>query len=75
MLTTFLGNGYEYRSIMQKQDYKPEYPDWRTEVELWRSNPSYQMNIWPTPWKMNLDAIPARSPEQILRTIGRIIYC
>jgi len=55
LLTTFLGNGYEYRSIMQKAAYKPEYPNWRTEVVLWRTTPSYQMNIWPTPWKMNLD--------------------
>lgn len=55
VFTTFLGNGFEYRSIMQKQAYKPEYPAWRGEVALWRTNPSYQMNIWPAPWKMNLD--------------------
>jgi len=55
VLTTFVGNGYEYRSIMNKQAFNPEYPSWRTEVALWRMTPSYQMSIWPAPWKMNLD--------------------
>lgn len=52
--TTLLGNGYEYRSIMLKQAYHPAYPSWRAELALWRANPSYQLNIWPHPWKMSL---------------------
>ena len=55
VVTTLLGNGYEYRSIMYKQAYSPDYPDWRAELELWRMTPSYQINIWPKSWKMNLD--------------------
>lgn len=55
VLTTLLGNGYEYRSIMHKQAYRPDYPDWRSELVLWRMSPAYQINIWPTSWKMNLD--------------------
>jgi len=60
LVTTFLGNGYEYRSIMRKDAFKNEYSNWRTEVGLWRTTPSYQMNIWPTPWKMKLDKSPYR---------------
>jgi hypothetical protein len=55
VVTTLLGNGYEYRSIMYRQAYSTEYPDWRAELELWRMTPSYQINIWPKSWKMNLD--------------------
>lgn len=55
VLTTVLANGYEYRSVMGKQAFNPDYPDWRTELVLWKSTPSYQINIWPPPWKMTLD--------------------
>lgn len=53
--TTLLANGYEYRSIMTRQAYRPDYPDWRRELALWRVTPAYQLNIWPTSWKMSLD--------------------
>lgn len=53
--STLLANGFEYRSIMRKQAYDPGYPDWRTELLLWQTSPSYQINIWPSSWKMNLD--------------------
>lgn len=67
VFTTLLGNGYEYRSIMYKQAYKPDYPNWRSELVYWRTTPSYQINIWPTSWKMNLAlAAPAPVPEQLL---------
>jgi len=55
VMTTLLGNGYEYRSIMRKQAYRPDYPDWRSELVLWKMDPAYQINIWPSSWKMNLD--------------------
>lgn len=55
VVTTLLGNGYEYRSIMYRQAYRPDYPAWRTELILWKTIPSYQINIWPASWKMNLD--------------------
>jgi len=55
VITTLLANGYEYRSIMYKQAYHPDYPDWQTELVIWKTNPAYQLNIWPPPWKMTLD--------------------
>lgn len=55
ILTTLLANGYEYRSVMGRQAFNPDYPDWRTELVLWKTTPSYQINIWPPPWKMTLD--------------------
>lgn len=53
--STLVANGLEYRSVMRKQAYNPCYPDWREELVLWQSSPSYQINIWPSSWKMNLD--------------------
>ncbi len=55
VLTTLLANGYEYRSVMGRQAFNPDYPDWRTELVLWKTAPSYRINIWPPPWKMTLD--------------------
>jgi len=54
VFTTLLANGYEYRSIMSQQAYNPDYPDWRAELVVWKTTPSYQINIWPHPWKMTL---------------------
>jgi hypothetical protein len=65
MLCTLLGNGIEFRSIMNKQAYRPDYPDWRAELVLWRATPSYQINIWPTSWKMNLDRRIAKSETSL----------
>lgn len=54
--TTLFGNGCEYRAVMSRQAYNPGYPDWRAELALWEKTPSYQINIWPHDWKMNLDS-------------------
>jgi len=54
LFSTLLFNGYEYRSIMLKQAFNPDYPDWQTEVGQWRKFPAYEINIWPSPWKMIL---------------------
>ena len=51
LVTTFVGNGYEYRSIMYKQAYKSDYPDWRTELVEWKKSPTYQINICLQPGK------------------------
>lgn len=61
LLTTLLANSLEYRSIMTRQAYNPGYPDWRTEVEIWKTSPSHQINIWPSSWKMTLDRNPSSS--------------
>jgi hypothetical protein len=52
---TLVGNGTEFRSVMGRQAYDPAYPDWQSELQLWRTSPSYQLHIWPTPWTMNLE--------------------
>lgn len=63
LCTTFAGNGYEFRDIMYSQAYRPEYPEWREELKLWKKNPEYQINIWPTSWKMDLDRSVIRSAK------------
>jgi len=54
LVTTFVGNGYEFRDIMYSQAYSPDYPDWRAELVEWKKSPAYQINIWPAAWKMSL---------------------
>lgn len=61
VLTTLLANGLEYRAVMAKQAYNPDYPDWREEVETWKNSPSYRLSIWPSDWKITLDRRPGRS--------------
>jgi len=61
VLTTLLANGLEYRAVMAKQAYNPDYPDWREEVETWKNSPSYRLGIWPSDWKITLDRRPGRS--------------
>lgn len=55
VVTTLVGNGYEYRSIMTRQAYDPGYPDWHTELQAWRLSPAHRINIWPAPWIMDLN--------------------
>jgi len=48
-------NGYEFWSSTYIA-YSKDYPDWRTQVKLWRAlGPEYQLKIWPPPWAMSLN--------------------
>ncbi len=33
----------------------PGWPDWKTEVSRWRRDSSYQPEVWPPGWRVNLD--------------------
>ncbi len=51
----------DYRATMVFA-YSPDWPQWRQELQRWRSDPAYQMKIWPAPFQMTLPS-PAGSKQ------------
>lgn len=44
---------YFYRSTGFKQDY---WPNWKNEVQTWKTNPQFKLQIQPEPWYITLKA-------------------
>jgi hypothetical protein len=40
----------------------PGWPSWSAQVATWRSNPNYNLVIWPEPWVMNPIHPPQETP-------------
>jgi hypothetical protein len=54
----------EFRASMENFAYSSGWPKWETEVQQWRTDPSYRLKIWPLDWEMTLQLSPLSTPKE-----------